>query len=108
MRDKAPKHGRIKPKYNPGPNTAEKAYHDEIRKLGCLVCGAMPSIHHVSAKTGPRRSHYRVVPLCPVHHQGTHGYHGLGSDRLFTKTYGINLYEKAIELNEQYSAIGFI
>ena len=95
MSDKVPTHGRIKPKYNPKPNAAERRYHDEVRKLGCLVCGQMPSIHHVTSKTGPRRSHYRVVPLCPVHHQGTHGFHGLGSDKLFTDMYGIDLREEA-------------
>ncbi len=92
---KVPKFGRIKPKYNPKPNAAERRYHDEVRKLGCLVCGQMPSIHHVTAKTGPRRDHYRVVPLCPIHHQGTHGFHGLGSDKLFTDMYGIDLRAEA-------------
>jgi hypothetical protein len=104
MRPKAPKHGRIKPKYKPTPNTKEKAYHAWVRSKGCLVCYNEPSIHHVISDGGKRLSkdHMLVTPLCWEHHQGDKGFHGLGSHDAFVDMYGLNLYDEAMRLFNEY------
>lgn len=98
MKNKVPNHGRVKEKYNPKPSTAEIAYREEVRKLGCLVCHRYAAIHHVPQKKGHRRNHYRIVPLCEPHHQGKFGIHGnggAGSNEKFKDMYGIDLREEA-------------
>lgn len=55
-----------------GPSAAEKRHHDRVAALGCAVCGAPATIHHVTARIeGGRitRSHQLVIGLCPPHHQ---------------------------------------
>lgn len=52
---------------------ALKAFRDKIASLGCLVCHAPATIHHVTGYADrigrtPRRED-RIVPLCPIHHQ---------------------------------------
>lgn len=66
--------------------------------MACLACGARPvQVHHVTAKIeGGRitRSHQRVTPLCPTHHQIQFGHlesvEAL-SHRGFWLEYGIDL-----------------
>jgi hypothetical protein len=87
-------HGRIKPKVT--KTGEDRDHHDWIAGLGCLVCGAPATVHHVTSDRHQRiaRSHHRVVPLCPVHHQVQHGpresVEALGHDG-FTARYGIDL-----------------
>jgi Recombination enhancement, RecA-dependent nuclease len=59
-----------------------KDYENRVRDIGCIVClhlgvsGSPASIHHVeSIRDG--LSSYAVVPLCPGHHTGPEGVHGL-------------------------------
>lgn len=52
---------------------AQKAHRDKVAALGCLVCRAPATIHHVTGYhdrmgRAPRRED-RIVPLCPMHHQ---------------------------------------
>lgn len=50
----------------------EKRHIARVAELPCLVCGRSATVHHVTASIhGGRltRSHMRVVPLCPTHHQ---------------------------------------
>ena len=52
---------------------AQKAHRDKVASLGCLVCRAPATIHHVTGYAdrmgrAPRRED-RIVPLCPPHHQ---------------------------------------
>ena len=100
-------HGRIKPKYNPKPNAEEKRFHDWVRAQGCLICKSDPSIHHVISDGWQRisKDHFLVTPLCWEHHQGQHGYHGLGSNTLFVKQYGIHLYEEGKKLHEEWKLL---
>lgn len=104
MIPKAPKHNRIKPKYRKELNAAETRYQEWVRQFGCLVCGAEASIHHIISDGYKRltKDHMLVTPLCPEHHQGTQGYHGLGSDTKFRETYGIDLHQRAIEFKTVY------
>ena len=65
--------------------------------LGCMVCrrmgyeGTPAEIHHPRRGTGlgQRASHYDAVPLCPEHHRGNTGIHGLGT-KGFPKKWGFD------------------
>jgi hypothetical protein len=92
---------RVKPKAGAAPTADEKRHMDRMAALPCLVCGRTATIHHVTARiTGGRiaRSHQRIVPLCPIHHQKVHdpkaadpvSVEGLGHGGFWLK-YGINL-----------------
>lgn len=75
---------------------AEKAHLDAVASLGCLICGAPASIHHVR-RYGEKRKHEKATPLCYFHHQGAEGIHHLGKrewerrymtqDELLAETY---------------------
>jgi len=85
----------------PPPNEEEMTTKDEQRhmslvaELGCAVCrrmgyeGTPAELHHPRAGTGAgrRASHMDVIPLCPEHHRGKTGVHGLGT-KGFPKHYG--------------------
>lgn len=74
---------------------AEKKHMNWVADLGCAVCrrmgyeGTPAELHHPRAGTGAgqRASHMDVIPLCPEHHRGTTGLHGLGT-KGFAKHYG--------------------
>ena len=98
-------HKRMKPKAGAAPTAEERSHMARVAKLPCVVCGVWPvHLHHVTAKIEGgriRRSHRRVVNLCPVHHQIQHGplesVHAL-SHRGFWLRYGIDLLAKADDL----------
>jgi len=106
MLPKKVNHGRMKPKRNVMPTSEETRYHDHIRSLRCLVplCGQPASLHHVISDGHKRitKDHWLVTPLCYEHHQGDTGYHGMGSHALFVQEYGVNLYDEAVRLKEEY------
>jgi Recombination enhancement, RecA-dependent nuclease len=89
---------------------AEKKHMSAVAELGCLVCRRMgylntpAEIHHKRAGTGAgsRASHLNVIPLCPEHHRGSTGLHGLGS-KGFVKYYG---YDEDDLLKEVASLLG--
>jgi len=68
-----------------------------VAALGCMVCrrmgyeGTPAEIHHPRRGTGlgQRASHYDAVPLCPEHHRGNTGIHGLGT-KGFPKKWGFD------------------
>lgn len=63
---------------------AESAYHDRVAQLGCILCDLLgypqvpATLHHLREGQGmaQRASHWLVIPLCPVCHQGEQGLHG--------------------------------
>jgi hypothetical protein len=76
----------------------EKKHLDLLSQLGCVVCarlgyGKSPAeIHHPRTKArgiGLKASHYDAIPLCPEHHRGQSGVHGMGTKR-FAKHYGFD------------------
>ena len=77
------------------PTVDEKKHMMRVAELGCMVCkrmgyeGTPAEIHHKRAGTGAgrRSSHYDAIPLCPEHHRGKTGLHGLGT-KGFPKHYG--------------------
>jgi hypothetical protein len=80
--------------------TADERRHlSRLAELGCMVCRRVygphdpgpVEIHHRRAGTGAgrRSSHYDAMPLCPDHHRGPKGLHGLGT-KGFVKVYGFD------------------
>lgn len=75
----------------------EKRHLSAVAELGCMVCrrmgyeGTPAEIHHKRAGTGAgrRSSHMDVLPLCPQHHRGSDGIHGLGT-KGFAKHWGFD------------------
>lgn len=59
------------------PTAKERKHIERVMSLGCLVCKAPASAHHVTGSSHVMgrlpRSHELVVPLCPKHHQVIHG-----------------------------------
>lgn len=65
----------------------EKKYLSKLVDIGCIICyrNGYPQtpaeVHHVRGLglgMGVRSGHYDTIPLCPTHHRGNDGYHGMG------------------------------
>ncbi len=65
---------------------AERRHVDKVAQAGCVICRQMghgfvqPEIHHVAEGSG-QRSWFGVVGLCPEHHRGGTGLHGMGTKK---------------------------
>ena len=76
-------------------NQEEKKHLSKVAAIGCVLChlqgtpGTLAEIHHPRKGTGmaQRASHYDAIPLCPEHHRGKTGVHGLGT-KGFPKHWG--------------------
>lgn len=86
------------------PTASEKRHIAAVAAMPCLVCGGKATVHHVTGYADrigrAARSHMRVVPLCPEHHQiqfGSYSVEAL-SHRGFYKHYGIDLMAEAERL----------
>ena len=86
-----------------------KESYGEVANLGCILCfikgqaGTPCEIHHVR-RLGGRRDLAPYIGLCPEHHRGNTGIHGLGN-KGFVKYYNITqeeLIEKTKELIGEY------
>lgn len=89
--------------YDSCMNKEEKKHYDKVANLGCSLCSYLglgttsPEIHHI--RRAGKRSNAPVIGLCPYHHRGNGGIHGMGR-RAFEKVYGITeeeLLERTIE-----------
>lgn len=76
---------------------AAQNHKTRVAELGCILCSHILGIHGTPAQLHhPRRgagmaqraSDFDVIPLCPEHHQGNTGVHGLGT-KGFTKHWGV-------------------
>jgi hypothetical protein len=60
---------------------------DYLSDMGCILCsrlgmpGTPAEIHHIRAGQGmgQRAPDNKTIPLCPEHHRGDTGVHGLGT-----------------------------
>ena len=86
----------------------EKKYLSKIADLGCIICyrlgyiGTPAEIHHVRGMglgMSVRSSHYATIPLCPRHHRGNDGYHGLGR-KAFERRYEVTEQELLDQVQE--------
>jgi len=75
----------------------EKKYLSKLVDIGCIICyrnGYLQTpaeVHHVRGLglgMGVRSGHYDTIPLCPSHHRGNDGYHGMGR-KAFERKYQI-------------------
>jgi len=75
----------------------EKKYLSKLVDIGCIICyrngySQTPAeVHHVRGLglgMGVRSGHYDTIPLCPSHHRGNDGYHGMGR-KAFERKYQI-------------------
>ena len=71
----------------------ERRHFSALADIGCILCrhlgyGPTPAeIHHIR-RFGGKRDNAECIPLCPEHHRGNTGVHGLGH-KGFEKRYGI-------------------
>jgi len=86
----------------------EKEYLSKIADIGCILCyklgnaGTPAEIHHIRGMglgMGVRNSHDNAIPLCPEHHRGNTGYHGLGR-KAFEKRYSVTEWELKDKLEQ--------
>ena len=75
----------------------QKQHYDKLARLGCILCiklgygeGTPAEIHHIRRTS--KRSNAPVIPLCPEHHRGNTGIHGLGRKR-FESLYNLTEYD---------------
>ena len=73
----------------------EKEHYGKVARLGCILCKSTLGyddtpceIHHIR-RLGGKRSLAPVIGLCPEHHRGNTGIHGLGR-KGFEARYGID------------------
>jgi len=89
----------------------EKEYFGKLARLGCILCirlgygeGTPAEIHHCR-RFGGKRQNATVIPLCPEHHRGNSGVHGLGH-KGFEKYWGFSeedLLERVNDLLQETS-----
>jgi hypothetical protein len=66
------------------------AHMERVASLGCIVCheighGYTPcEVHHIGDRA--EKSDFLTIGLCPEHHRGATGFHGLG-EREFNRRY---------------------
>lgn len=76
---------------------AEKDHYKAIAALGCMCCRRLygphepdvPELHHLRTGGWGRGDYKTVFGLCPEHHRGKTGVHGLGT-KGFAKHYGFD------------------
>lgn len=91
---------------------AERAHLSQIAEQGCVLClhlgyGRTPAeIHHLRSGMGmgQRNNNMNVIPLCPEHHRGNTGFHGLGR-RAFERKYGVTELDLLEMSNEHQMAM---
>jgi hypothetical protein len=85
-------------------NKKDKKRHDDIARLGCVLCYYLgindtpAELHHVR-RFGGKRSAAPILPLCTEHHRGSTGVHGLGA-KAFEKHYEVE-FDTLIEIVER-------
>lgn len=62
---------------------------EKVAGLGCAICDQMGAgycpaeVHHILDSAA--RSDFLTVPLCPEHHRGGNGFHGMGQRAFETR-----------------------
>ena len=84
----------------------EKIALNKIAELGCILCsevlgieGSAAELHHVR-RYGAKRATSDLLPLCPEHHRGNNGIHGLGR-KSFEAKYGVTEEELLERTNQK-------
>jgi hypothetical protein len=86
---------------------SEKDHYRKVAQLGCILCHYLQygftecEIHHIR-RFGGKRANAPVIGLCPEHHRGNTGVHGLGA-KGFEKHHQIGQ-EDLLEMTEKLLA----
>ena len=89
-----------------------KKHYAKVASLGCILCHHLgykdtpTEIHHIR-RYGMKRDNAPVIALCPEHHRGNTGVHGMGK-KAFAVRYGVteeDLLEVTTKLLETYDEI---
>ena len=86
----------------------ERTHKDRLAALGCMACRrlygphepASVELHHYRGGGWGKGDYMTLIPLCPEHHRGRQGVHGLGV-KGFDKVYPFtqrDLLNDALEL----------
>ena len=88
---------------------SEREYLNKVAQLPCPICKLLGypgdggvEIHHVRGiglGLGVRNNHFNTVGLCPSHHRGNDGYHGMGR-KAFERKYGVTEQELLEQVKE--------
>lgn len=86
----------------------DRARFDALADMGCILCDLLgfgktpPQIHHIRTGQGiaRRASHHETIPLCPEHHQGDTGVHGMGV-RAWERFHGFSELELLAIVNQR-------
>ena len=71
---------------------AKNKHYDRVADLGCILCRRLGfydtpcEIHHI--RRAGIRNNAPVIGLCPFHHRGNGGIHGMGR-KLFERHYQV-------------------
>lgn len=73
-----------------------REYKRRSAEAGCILCRMLgwgatpPELHHPRTGTGAgrRASDEDIIPLCPEHHRGNTGLHGMGR-KAFERRYSV-------------------
>jgi len=82
------------------PTKAEKQHYAKVANLGCSLCRYLgygespPELHHI--RRAGKRSNAPVIPLCPEHHRGNTGIHGMGR-KAFEREYKVTEEELLVQ-----------
>ena len=89
-----------------------KKHYAKVASIGCILCHHLgykdtpTEIHHIR-RYGMKRDNAPVIALCPEHHRGNTGVHGMGK-KAFAVRYGVteeDLLEVTTKLLETYDEI---
>jgi hypothetical protein len=80
-----------------GRGAAEGQHKARLVLMGCMVCRRVfgphdpgpVELHHLRSGGWGKGNWMTLIPLCPEHHRGPSGVHGLGT-KGFAKHYGFN------------------
>ena len=75
----------------------ERTHKSRLAELGCMACRriygphdpAQVELHHLRTGGWGKGDYKTLIPLCPEHHRGATGVHGMGT-RAFDKHYGVS------------------
>jgi hypothetical protein len=74
---------------------AEKQHKERLAAMGCMVCKRLygahepgpVQLHHLRSGGWGKGDYTTLIPLCPEHHTGDSGVHGMGT-KAFSRYYG--------------------
>lgn len=83
-----------------------KKYMSAVASTGCVLCRELAGVrtdghvHHIAEGSAPR-SDFLTVCLCPDHHTGNVGVHGMGV-KAFCRLFRLNNEYHLLELQSKY------